>query len=168
MSFALRLLERGVYGSRSRIGLVPCAIGGSSIAEWQPGSPNYMQMVRLCRYACCRAFSKCTAQWALSFRPCYSGADTKSLWHCTSQSATSRADAITLLHVCTQACTQSCCSAELHTSAHYALSEVVRLGCVQLVGIPMRLFLLLREDKNGLDSRHGAMIKPERNAAQGD
>ena len=55
MSFASRLLELGVYVPGCRIGLVPCAIGGSSIAEWQPGSRNYMQMVCLCTCACCCA-----------------------------------------------------------------------------------------------------------------
>ena len=58
MPFASRLLQLGVYGPECRIGLVPCAIGGSSIADWQPGSQNYMQMVRLCICACCCALQQ--------------------------------------------------------------------------------------------------------------
>ena len=29
------------------VGLIPCAIGGSCIDEWQPGNAHYVQMVRL-------------------------------------------------------------------------------------------------------------------------
>ena len=55
MCFALRLLELKAYRPECKVGLVPCAMGGSSIAEWQPGSRNYIQMVRLCTCASCRA-----------------------------------------------------------------------------------------------------------------
>ncbi|CAK0787598.1 hypothetical protein CVIRNUC_010820 [Coccomyxa viridis] len=46
MYFASRLLELKAYRPECKIGLVPCAIGGSSITEWQPGSRNYVQMVQ--------------------------------------------------------------------------------------------------------------------------
>ena len=42
--FAETLHKIGCCGSR--IGLVPCAIGGSCIDEWLPGTPNFERMVR--------------------------------------------------------------------------------------------------------------------------
>lgn len=47
MHFATRLLRLGAFDCAHSIGLVPCAIGGSCMDEWQPGSPHYEQMVRL-------------------------------------------------------------------------------------------------------------------------
>ena len=35
----------------SRVGLIPCAIGGSSLDEWQPGTVNYAEAVRRTREA---------------------------------------------------------------------------------------------------------------------
>lgn len=44
ITFALDLLG----GSPAvRVGLVPCAVGGTALAEWQPGSSCYDNMVPL-------------------------------------------------------------------------------------------------------------------------
>lgn len=42
--FAGRLLQ---LSAAARVGLVPCAAGGSCIDDWQPGSPLYQQMASL-------------------------------------------------------------------------------------------------------------------------
>ena len=45
-SFAREIAER--YPDRY-IGLIPCAVGGTAISEWKPGSPIYTETLRRCR-----------------------------------------------------------------------------------------------------------------------
>ncbi|XP_020110091.1 probable carbohydrate esterase At4g34215 [Ananas comosus] len=51
MAFANALLPRLPVSSSSAIGLVPCAVGGTAIREWEPGTHLYAQMVRRAKEA---------------------------------------------------------------------------------------------------------------------
>ncbi|XP_030518794.2 probable carbohydrate esterase At4g34215 [Rhodamnia argentea] len=49
MAFANALRERGGGGGAGRVGLVPCAVGGTAIREWARGGHLYESMVRRAR-----------------------------------------------------------------------------------------------------------------------
>lgn len=64
MVFATRLLRDG---AAARIGLVPCAVGGTEMDRWMPDADLYEHMVRpcaLCHVQClAKLVTTCMSTW---------------------------------------------------------------------------------------------------------